>query len=180
MDIRIITATNRNLSEEVKAGTFRDDLFYRLNVVPIDLPALRERREDIPLLIEHFLKIYNDKNGRSVLGFHPRAIDAMMRYSWPGNIRELENVVERAVILTRDEYVTFSELPEPIREATGDPQSEKVFDGIRPGMTIKEMERELIIRTLEDNDGNRTHSARILGITRRTLQHKLKEYEIEM
>ncbi len=180
VDIRIITATNRNLAEDVKKGEFREDLFYRLNVVPIELPGLRERKEDIPLLIEHFLKIYNDKNGRNVLGFHPRAIDAMMRYSWPGNIRELENVVERAVILTRDEYVTFSELPEPIREATGDPQSEKVFDGIRPGMTIREMERELIIRTLEENDGNRTHSSRILGITRRTLQHKLKEYEIEM
>ncbi len=180
VDIRIVTATNRNLIEEVKGGSFREDLFYRLNVVPIELPGLRERREDIPLLVEHFLRIYNGKNGRNVLGFHPRGLDAMMRYSWPGNIRELENVVERAVILTRDDYVTFSELPEPIREATDDPHSVRAFDGIRPGMTLKEMERELIIRTLEDNDANRTHSARILGITRRTLQHKLKEYEIEI
>jgi two-component system, NtrC family, response regulator HydG len=180
VDIRIIAASNRILLDEVKKGKFREDLFYRLNVVPINLPPLRERREDIPLLIEHFLKIYNDKNGRNLLGFHPRALDALMRYSWPGNIRELENIVERAVILTRDDYVPFSELPETIREATGDPLSEEIREGIRPGMTIKEMERELIIKTLEENDANRTHTSKVLGITRRTLQHKLKEYGIDL
>ncbi len=180
VDIRIIAASNRILLDEVKKGKFREDLFYRLNVVPINLPPLRERREDIPLLIEHFLKIYNDKNGRNLLGFHPRALDALMRYSWPGNIRELENIVERAVILTRDDYVPFSELPETIREATGDPLSQEIREGIRPGMTIKEMERELIIKTLEENDANRTHTSKVLGITRRTLQHKLKEYGIDL
>lgn len=179
VDIRIIAASNKILSREVEKGSFREDLFYRLNVVPIELPGLRERKEDIPLLTEHFLKIYNEKNGRNVQGFHPRALDALMRYSWPGNIRELENVVERAVILARDDYVPFSELPEPLREATGDTVIQEIREGIRPGMTIKEMEQELILRTLEDNDGNRTRSARILGITRRTLQHKLKEYDIE-
>lgn len=180
VDIRIIAASNRILLDEVKKGKFREDLFYRLNVVPINLPPLRERREDIPLLIEHFLKIYNDKNGRNLLGFHPRALDALMRYSWPGNIRELENIVERAVILTRDDYVPFSELPESIREATGDPLSQEIREGIRPGMTIREMERELIIKTLEENDANRTHTSKVLGITRRTLQHKLKEYGIDL
>lgn len=179
VDIRIITASNRVLKDEVRKGTFREDLFYRLNVVPINLPPLRDRKEDIPLLIEHFLKIYNEKNGRSLQGFHPRALDALMRYSWPGNIRELENVVERAVILTRDDYVPYSELPESIREALDDPLSREIREGITPGMTIREMEKELIIKTLEDNDGNRTRSARVLGITRRTLQHKLKEYEID-
>jgi two-component system, NtrC family, response regulator HydG len=179
VDIRIVTATNRMLSEEVKKGHFREDLFYRLNVVPVYLPALRERKEDIPLLIEHFLKIYNEKNSRNLQGFHPRAMDALMRYSWPGNIRELENVVERAVILTRDDYASFSELPEAIRGTTDDGFSEEVRAGIRPGMTIREMEKELIIKTLEDNDGNRTRSSRILGITRRTLQLKLKEYGID-
>jgi two-component system, NtrC family, response regulator HydG len=179
VDIRIVTATNRNLDEEVRKGAFREDLFYRLNVVPIELPALRGRKEDIPLLIEHFLKIYNEKNGRSLQGFHPRALDAMMRYAWPGNIRELENVVERSVILSRDDFVSFSELPESIREATGEDDARHVREGLRPGMSIKEMERELIVKTLEDNDGNRTRTARVLGITRRTLQHKLKEYGID-
>ncbi len=179
VDIRILAATNRNLKEEVKKGAFREDLFYRLNVVPIQIPPLRERKEDVPLLLEHFLKIYNGKNGRNLQGFHPRALDALMRHSWPGNIRELENMVERVVILTRDDYVMFQDLPEPIRNAVGDPLPTQVREGIRSGMTIKEMERELIIKTLEDNDQNRTRSARVLGITRRTLQHKLKEYEIE-
>ncbi len=179
VDIRIITASNRILKEEVKKGRFREDLFYRLNVVPVNLPPLRERKEDVQLLIEHFLKIYNEKNSRTVQGFHPRALDAMMRYSWPGNIRELENVVERAVILARDDYIPFSELPEAVRGEAGESYTVQVRDGLQSGITIREMEKELIIKTLEDNEGNRTRSAGILGITRRTLQHKLKEYSIE-
>lgn len=179
VDIRIIAASNRVLKEEVKKGNFREDLFYRLNVVPIELPPLRDRKEDIPLLIEHFLRIYNEKNGRNLQGFHPRALDALMRYPWPGNIRELENVVERAVILSRDEYVPFSELPESVQGADQDTFAREVREGIQSGMTIKELERELIIKTLEDNDGNRTRTARVLGITRRTLQLKLKEYGID-
>jgi two-component system, NtrC family, response regulator HydG len=179
VDIRIVSASNRMLKEEVRKGTFREDLFYRLNVVPIELPPLRERREDVPLLVEHFLKTYNEKNNRNLLGFHPRAMDALMRYPWPGNIRELENIVERAVILTREDYVTFSELPDSIRETTGDPLSKEVRAGIRPGMTIREMERELIIKTLEENDQNRTRASKVLGITRRTLQLKLKEYDLD-
>jgi two-component system, NtrC family, response regulator HydG len=179
VNIRIIAATNKNLEEEVKTGRFREDLYYRLNVVPIVLPPLRERKEDIPILVEHFLKIYNEKNGRSVLGFHPRALDALMRYAWPGNIRELENVVERCVILCRDEYVAFSELPEAIAEAEDFQVTQEIRSGLRTGMTLREMEKELILKTLAENDGNRTKSAGILGITRRTLQNKLKEYEIE-
>lgn len=179
VDIRVISASNRELKDEVKKGNFREDLFYRLNVVPINLPPLRDRKEDIPLLIDHFLHIYNEKNNRNLKGFHPRALDAVMRYSWPGNIRELENVVERAVILTMDEYVSFSELPESIsgESASAIPSMSKV--GIAPGMTIRELEKELILVTLEHNDGNRTRSAGFLGITRRTLQNKLKEYGID-
>ncbi len=180
VDIRIVAASNKKLKEEVDEGTFREDLFYRLNVVPVDLPPLRDRKEDIPLLVEHFFKIYNEKNNRNVQGFHPRALDAVMRYSWPGNIRELENVVERSVILTRDDYVLFPDLPESVRGATGETYEREMREGIRSGMTIKEMERELVIKTLEENDGNRTRSSSILGITRRTLQHKLKEYEIDV
>jgi len=179
VDIRIIAASNKVLKEEVEKGSFREDLFYRLNVVPITLPPLRERKEDIPLLIDHFLKIYNEKNRRDVHGFHPRALDAMMRYTWPGNIRELENVVERAVILARDEYIPLADMDEPVRNAVGDALTEEIRSGIRPGMTIKEMERELILKTLDENESNRSRTARILGITRRTLQHKLKDYGIE-
>jgi two-component system response regulator HydG len=179
VNIRIIAATNKNLEEEVKKGTFREDLFYRLNVVPITLPPLRDRREDIPLLVEHFLRIYNEKNGKNVLGFHPRALDALMRYAWPGNIRELENVVERCVILCKDEYVAFSELPEAVAETEDYQITQEIRSGLRTGMTLREMEKELILKTLAENDGNRTKSAAILGITRRTLQNKLKEYEIE-
>jgi len=179
VDIRILAASNRILRDEVKQGRFREDLFYRLNVVPIYLPPLRERKEDVPLLIEHFLTIYNEKNSRQLQGFHPRALDAMMRYSWPGNIRELENVVERSVILCREDYDPFSDLPESIRGAEDDDLSQQVREGLRSGMTIREMERELIIKTLDDNEGNRTRSSRILGITRRTLQHKLKEYGLD-
>jgi len=179
VDIRIIAASNKVLKEEVEKGSFREDLFYRLNEVPITLPPLRERKEDIPLLIDHFLKIYNEKNRRDVHGFHPRALDAMMRYTWPGNIRELENVVERAVILARDEYIPLADMDEPVRNAVGDALTEEIRSGIRPGMTIKEMERELILKTLDENESNRSRTARILGITRRTLQHKLKDYGIE-
>ncbi|MDD3472112.1 MAG: sigma-54 dependent transcriptional regulator, partial [Syntrophaceae bacterium] len=179
VDIRVISASNRDLKDEVKKGNFREDLFYRLNVVPIHLPPLRERKEDIPLLIDHFLHIYNEKNNRSLKGFHPRALDAMMRYSWPGNIRELENVVERAVILTMDEYVSFSELPESISGETATTIQAPSKSGIVPGMTIRELEKELILVTLEHNDGNRTRTAGFLGITRRTLQNKLKEYGID-
>lgn len=179
VDIRIIAASNKKLKEEVDKGSFREDLFYRLNVVPINLPPLRDRKGDIPLLVEHFLKIYNEKNNRNVQGFHPRALDALMRYAWPGNIRELENVVERCVILSREDFVPFSELPQAIQGETGDTLAQQAREGIRPGMTIREMERELILSTLDENDGNRTRTARILGITRRTLQHKLKEYQIE-
>ena len=107
--------------------------------------------------------IYNEKNGRNVQGFHPRALDALMRYSWPGNIRELENVVERCVILTRDDYVPFSELPQPILDSTGDSYGKEFTEGLRPGMTLKEMERELILITLEDNDGNRTRTSASSG-----------------
>lgn len=179
VDIRVISASNRDLKDEVKKGNFREDLFYRLNVVPINLPPLRERKEDIPLLIDHFLQIYNEKNSRRLKGFHPRALDAMMRYSWPGNIRELENVVERAVILTMDEYVSYSELPESISGETANTIPTTSRAGIAPGMTIRELEKELILVTLEHNDGNRTRSAGFLGITRRTLQNKLKEYGID-
>lgn len=177
VDVRIIAATNKDLEVEVREENFRDDLFYRLNVVPITVPPLRERKEDIPLLAEHFLKYYAEKNHRPVKGLLPRALDLLMRYDWPGNVRELENAMERAVIIARTEQLTPADLPLSIQALADDLQTPET--GVMPGRTIKEVERDLIIKTLEQTGGNRTRSAKILGITRKTLQNKLKEYQID-
>jgi two-component system response regulator HydG len=176
VDIRLITATNKELEAEVKEGRFREDLFYRLNVVPIHLPPLRERKEDIPILAEHFFRLYQEKNKKSVKGFLPKTIDTLMRYDWPGNIRELENVIERAILLCRSEYVSPKDLPPPLQ---GEEIGEQPIISIPPGMTLEQVEREAIIQTLEETGGNRTQTALILGISRKTLQNKLKEYGLE-
>jgi two-component system response regulator HydG len=176
VDIRLITATNKELEAEVKEGRFREDLFYRLNVVPIHLPPLRERKEDIPLLADHFFRLYQEKNRKSIKGFLPKTIDTLMRYDWPGNIRELENVIERAILLCRSDYISPEDLPPPLQ---GEQGGEKPLISIPPGMTLEEVERETIIQTLEETGGNRTQTAQILGISRKTLQNKLKEYGLE-
>jgi len=170
VDVRIIAATNKNLGEEVEAGHFREDLYYRLNVVPIQLPPLRERREDIPVLAEHFLKHYAAKNHRAVRQILPEALDLLMRYNWPGNIRELENAIERGVIIAQGELLTPNELPIALRQNT-----QSTHDTANTG-SLKDMEREHISRTLAQVGGNRTQAAKILGITRKTLQNKIKEY----
>jgi two-component system response regulator HydG len=177
VDVRVIAATNRVLESDIANGRFREDLYYRLNVVQIEMPPLCSRREDIPLLAERFLKIYSKKNQRFLKGFSPRAIDLIMRYSWPGNVRELENLVERAVILARSEVIMPEEFPEKIRQEGKPPHTEE--SGFRVGRTLKAVERDMILKTLEHTDGNRTHTAKMLGISRRTLQLKLKEYMAE-
>jgi len=177
-NVRIIAATNKELELEVENGNFRKDLYFRLSVVPITLPSLRQRKEDIPELAEHFLNKYAKKNNRLIRGFTPDAIDLLMRYNWPGNIRELENVVERAVIMSRAEFISLDALPISLRSSDTDSNDsgEEVFAG-RP---IKEVEKELIIKTLERTDNNITRAAELLGISRRTLHNKIKEYEIKM
>ncbi len=177
VDIRVIAATNRNLETEIEAGRFREDLFYRVNVVTLPIPPLRNRREDILLLSDHFLKIYAEKNRRLIKGFAPRATDLLMRYSWPGNVRELENAVERAAILARGDVITPEDLPEALKDPDEDARSfqSPIF---RPGTSLKEMEKEMILQTLQDTHGNRTRTAEILGISRRTLQMKLKAYGV--
>ena len=177
VDVRIIVATNKDLESEVKDGNFREDLFYRLNVVPITVPPLRERKEDIPLLAEHFLTYYAAKNHRPVKDIFPRALDLLMRYDWPGNVRELENTIERAVIIAGGEQLTEADLPINIQALVDDLQTPDT--GVMAGRTLKEVERDLIIKTLEQTGGNRTRAAKILGITRKTLQNKLKEYQID-
>jgi two-component system, NtrC family, response regulator HydG len=176
VDTRVIAATNKNLEEEIKEGRFREDLFYRINVVTIRVPPLRERREDIPLLADFFLKRFAEKNRRVIKGFTPRAMDLLMRHDWSGNVRELENVIERAVIMARGEMITPMEFPENLKELDVE-LKEPSFD-LSPGRSLKEVEKEMILRTLAETDGNRTHAADILGISRRTLQLKLKEYGI--
>jgi two-component system response regulator HydG len=176
IDTRIISATNKDLENEIREGRFRDDLYYRLNVVRTEIPPLRKRREDIPLLADFFLKQYVEKNRKLVKGFTPRAMDAIMRHDWPGNVRELENLVERAVIMTRGDMITLDEFPNTINHQFS--EINEVENELSTGRTLKDAEKEIIIRTLEETGGNRTHAAKILGISRRTLQLKLKDYGI--
>jgi len=171
VDVRVVAATHRNLREMVEAGGFRQDLYYRLSVVPIELPPLRDRGDDIVLLATHFLEHYAKKNRKTIRGFTPEAVRLLLRHDWPGNIRELQNAVERAVILCLGERISPHELPlsgkPPLRDAGPPP--------LRPGVTLKEMERELIRLTLEQAGGNRTRAAEMLGISRQTLLNRLKE-----
>jgi two-component system response regulator HydG len=176
VDTRVIAATNKNLLEEIQQGNFREDLYYRLNVVTLEVPSLRERREDISLLADFFLKQYAEKNRRLIKGLTPKAMDLLIRHDWPGNVRELENVVERAVIMARGDLISQGELPDAIRSMDGEMEKAKI--DLSPGRSLKEVERDMILRTLEDTGGNRTRTAEILGISRRTLQLKLKEYGV--
>ncbi len=176
VDVRVIAATNRNLQAMVAAGAFREDLYYRLNVVSIEAPSLRGRREDIPALAQHFLKKFAQKNHKTVKGITPRAMDILIRHSWPGNVRELENVIERAVILLRGESITPGELPLSMQQAQDSPP---VVDFSGSDYTLADMEKQLILQVLEDTGGNKSETARRLGVTRRTLQLKLKKYEEE-
>jgi two-component system response regulator HydG len=178
VDTRIIAATNKELDKEVEANRFREDLYYRLNVVPIQLPPLRDRKEDIPPLAEYFLKFYREKNHREIEQLLPEALDLMMRYDWPGNVRELENTIERGVIIARSEYLTPDELPPNIRQIA---ESTTGYDSeVTVGNTLKEMEKEFIAQTLASVAGNRTRTAKLLGITRKTLQNKIREYKLAL
>jgi two-component system response regulator HydG len=175
VDVRVIAATNRDLESEVRDGTFREDLYYRLNVIALRVPALRERAGDIPLLAAHFLNRFAARNRKAFRGFSPRAMDLMLRHPWPGNVRELENVVERAVILAPGELVTEADLPASLREA-GDAPQQDVAPG---GQSLEEVEREAIVRTLEQTGNNKSEAARVLGVTRVTLRSKMKKFGLE-
>ncbi|MEK0011358.1 sigma-54-dependent response regulator transcription factor ZraR [Escherichia albertii] len=167
VDVRLIAATHRDLAEEVNAGRFRQDLYYRLNVVAIEVPSLRQRREDIPLLADHFLQRFAERNRKTVKGFTPQAMDLLIHYDWPGNIRELENAVERAVVLLTGEYISERELPLAIAST---PIPLVQSQDIQP---LVEVEKEVILAALEKTGGNKTEAARQLGITRKTLLAKL-------
>ncbi|MFI5402980.1 MAG: sigma-54-dependent transcriptional regulator [Planctomycetota bacterium] len=172
IDVRLIGATHRDLDALVKAGKFREDLYYRIKVIVLRLPALRERPEDIPELADHFRKIANERNRRKVSGLSPAALDRLRSYAWPGNVRELENVIEQAVVLCRSDVVDVGDLPE---EITGDRGPKDVLR-IPVGNTLAEAEKEMILETLRKANGNKTQAAKMLGIGVRTLYRKLEEY----
>jgi two-component system response regulator HydG len=176
VDVRLLAATNRILEDEVKAGRFREDLYYRLNVVMLHVPALRERREDIPLLAEHFLQRYAEKNNRNVSGITPGCMDVMLHYPWPGNVRELENAMERGVILMRGDYLDEEILPIPIKKWAQ--QESGIITAGMEGLpsSLEEAEKMVILKTLDEVDGNKSEAARRLGITRKTLLSKLNKY----
>ena len=178
VDVRVIAATNRDLEKAVEQGTFRSDLYYRLNVVPIAVPPLRERREDIPRLIEHFLKKY--QVGDMPLEIEKEAYDLMMNYDWPGNVRELENAVEHAAVLCEGSRITKDDLPLALHQAGERTAPETGVRGIAASpLTLEDMEKRFILSALEKTGGNQTRAARILGITRRTLGYRMKKYSIE-
>ncbi len=184
VDVRILAATNRSLEEEVAAGRFRQDLFYRLNVLRIDAPALRQRPGDIPALAHHFLEAFARKYHKPLKRFTPQAMDGLVRHDWPGNVRELENAIERAVLLAAGEYVSERELPLALRTAaacdaqtTGDSMSPAVAP--LAGRSLGELEKAAILETLSQTGGNKSEAARVLGISRVTLHKKLQAYGVE-
>jgi len=180
-DVRLITATNKNLEELAKAGTFREDLFFRLRVVEIWLPPLRERREDLPLLAQAFLREFASENQKPVAGYSPEAMDLLQRYSWPGNVRELRTAIEHAVVLCRGDKITPRDLPPAVRSATAatttGPDSPRPLP--RDDMTVQEAEKQLIIRALKETNGNRTLAAKKIGMSRRSMHRKLHLYQLE-
>ena len=175
VDVRIIAATNRDLLHEVEEGRFREDLYYRLNVVMLSLPSLSERLDDIPLLAQHFMLRFAEKNNKSVKGFTPGAMDALLRYPWPGNVRELENIIERAVVLLFGEHISERELPERLLKNQR-PVTVLMQNSENPP-SLEAVERETILETLKRVGGNKSEAAKILGITRKTLHSKLQKYD---
>jgi two-component system NtrC family response regulator len=171
VDARILAATHRDLEALAKAGRFRDDLYYRLNVVTIVLPPLRERRQDLPSLIDHFLKLFAEKDRKKIRGFTPEARDALLRYDYPGNVRELENIVERAVVLTRDEVIGRADLPLLVQENGAEESERKSLPA-----TVEGIERRMIADALSQAEGVQTRAAELLGISERALRYKLKKY----
>jgi DNA-binding NtrC family response regulator len=176
-DVRLIAATNKNLQEEVKAGKFRDDLYFRLRVVEITLPPLRQRAEDLPLLASAFLREFAEENNKSVNDFTPDALEALMNYTWPGNVRELRTAIEHAVVLARGDRISVRDLPVALR--AGGPAGGPARWMNQPALTVEEAEKQMIVRSLKECGGSRTLAAQKLGMSRRTLHRKLHFYHLE-
>jgi transcriptional regulator with PAS, ATPase and Fis domain len=176
VDVRIISATNRDLEAQVKEGSFREDLFYRLKVVAMHLPPLRERKEDLPALLDHFLDKFARENGKNIQGMTAEARDLLLKYDYPGNVRELVNIMERAVVIARDDYVTVSDLPfksDSFAESSGKRLSGSLRD------SLEELEKHLISEAITKAADNQSKAAEILGMSERMLRYKLKKYDLK-
>ena len=178
VDVRVIAATNRDLRAMVSDGRFRDDLYYRINVLSIDVPPLRERREDISVLIDYFLKKHTKNTSRLITGLTPETKKLMMDYSWPGNVRQLESAIERAILLAEEEKITLEDLPSEVRQDVG-PAAEGMFKLPAEGINFEDVERNLITQAMEQTDYNITKAAKLLGLTFRTLQYRLEKFGIK-
>ena len=176
VDVRLVAATNRDLAAEVKAGKFREDLYYRLNVVAVTLPPLRQRKSDVPLLVNHFIEKHSLAYGKDVVGLAPGTLDTLVDYDWPGNVRELENAIERAVVLSKRNQLCTDDLPATLR---GPRPGRRDPGALIPGASMAEIEREAILRTLEMVGGSTGEAAEVLGISVRTIQYRLKQYSGE-
>jgi two-component system response regulator HydG len=172
VDVRVVAATNRDLKERMKAGLFREDLYYRLNVVQVDVPPLRVRKSDIPLLATAFLQRFAEDNARAITGFTEAAMRGLLCYPWPGNVRELENAIERAVVMCQDTQIGADQLPSVPAETVRD------LTLLVPGISMAELERMAILQTLDAVGGNTAKAAEILEISRRKIQYRLKEWGI--
>ena len=178
-DIRLLAATNKKLEELVKAGAFREDLYYRLNVVQIKLPPLRERRQDIPLLAQSFMREFAQENAKTVKEFTSETMDTLMNYGWPDNVRELRTAIEHAVVLCRGERITLRDLPSTVRGLAGQAEAGMRRLLSEGELTVKEAEKQLIQRALKECEGNVTAAAKKLGISRRTLHRKIHGHHLE-
>ena len=176
VDVRIITATNRDLKKMIEQGEFREDLYYRLHVVPIEIPPLRARRTDIPLLVDHFIRELGIEDGRQVRGITPDAMETLKDYRWPGNVRELRNMVEHMVVMSRGDRITVRDIPSEVKK--GNVASSSGPSGVGEGLSLAENERLKIQEALRVCSGNRTAAAERLGISRRTLHRKINEYNL--
>ena len=174
VDVRVIAATNKNLEEEVKAGRFREDLYFRLNGIKIEVPPLRDRKDDIPLLLNSFLTKFNKENSKDVKGFDNKSRSAIYKYDWPGNIRELEHCVESSVVMASGDMITLEDLPPTVSRSSS---AEAI--SVPLGITMDEAEKIIIMQNLVANNGNKSKTADVLGIGRKTLHRKLAEYGID-
>jgi two-component system response regulator HydG len=178
VDARVVAATNRDLEAEVAGGRFREDLFHRLNVMRLTVPPLRDRLEDIPLLAQHFLEQFASRNRKTVKGFTPLAMDMLLKHDWPGNVREVENTVERAVILLTGDHITEKQLPLTIVQKYSESRGQRTPapPASKSSRSLEDIEKEAIVATLEATGQNKSEAARRLGISRKTLHNKMKSY----